>query len=49
MASAYQPTSVSFTPNIVPYSLPLGLNQVANSNQIKSQFTLSPGQEALLG
>jgi hypothetical protein len=48
MASDYKATSVSFTPNIVPYSLPLGLNQVANSNQIKSQFTLSPGQEALL-
>jgi hypothetical protein len=48
MSSAYKPTSVSFTPSSPPYSLPLDLNQVANSNQIKSQFTLSPGQEALL-
>ncbi len=48
MASAYKATSVSFTPSSPPYSLPLDLNQVANSNQIKSQFTLSPGQEAFL-
>jgi len=48
MASAYKPTSVSFAPSSPPYSLPLDLNQVANSNQIKSQFTLSPGQESFL-
>ena len=48
MASAYQPTSVSFTPGSLPYSLPLDSNQVANSSQIRGEFRLNPGQEALL-
>ena len=48
MASAYEPTSVSFTPGSLLYSLPLDLNQVANSSQIEAEFKLNPGQEALL-
>ena len=48
MASAYEPTSVTFTPTTLLYSLPLQLNQVANSSQIKAEFKLNPEQEALL-
>ncbi len=48
MTSAYQSTSVSFTPDILPYSLPLDLNKVANSKQIKDEFNLNSRQEALL-
>jgi hypothetical protein len=48
MASAYKPTQVSFTPSSPPYSLPLDLNQLANSEQIKNAFNLNAGQEALL-
>jgi len=48
MASAYEPTQVSFTPKSPPYSLPLDLNQTANSSQIVAEFELSSGQEALL-
>ena len=48
MASAYKPTPVSFIPSSPPYSLPLDLNQVANSEQIQNEFNLNSGQEALL-
>jgi len=48
IASAYKPTSVSFTPSSPPYSLPLDLNQVANSKQIQNEFNLNFEQEALL-
>ena len=48
MASAYEPTQVSFTPKSSAYSLPLELNQTANSSQIVAEFALSSGQEALL-
>src|SRR4030042_5143549 len=48
MASAYKPTAVSFTTKIQPYSLPLDLTQVANSDQIQNEFNLNTGQEALL-
>jgi len=48
MASAYEPTLVSFTPGSLLYSLPLDLNQTANSSQIEAEFKLNPGQEALL-
>jgi len=48
VASTYKPTSVSFTPNISSYSLPVDLNQVANSKQIQNEFNLNSGQEALL-
>ena len=48
MASAYEPTQVSFTPQSPPYSLPLDLNQTANSSQIVAEFGLSSGQETLL-
>ena len=48
LASAYQPTSVSFTPGSLLYPLPLDSNQVANSSQIRGEFRLNSGQEALL-
>ena len=48
ITSAYKPTSVSFTPSSLPYSLPLDLNQVANSKQIQNEFNLNFEQEALL-
>jgi hypothetical protein len=48
MASAYRPTPVSFTPSSPPYSLPLDLTQIANSNQIQEELNLNSGQEALL-
>ena len=48
MASAYKPTQVSFTPSSPPYSLPLDLTQIANSNQIQNEFNLNSEQEALL-
>ena len=48
MASVYKPTPVSFTPSSPAYSLPLDLTQVTNSEQIKNQFNLNSGQEALL-
>src|SRR4030043_47929 len=48
MASAYNPTAVSFPPESPTYSLPLDLTQVANSNQIQNEFNLNSGQEALL-
>ena len=48
MASAYVPTPVSFTPQSPPYSLPLDLNQTANSSQIETEFGLSSGQETSL-
>ena len=48
MSSAYKATSVSFTPSSPPYSLPLDLNQLANSKQIQNEFNLNSGQEALL-
>jgi len=48
MASAYKSTPVSFTPSSPTYSLPLDLNQVANSGQIQNEFNLNSGQEALL-
>src|SRR4030043_1030270 len=48
MASAYNPTAVSFTPKSPTYSLPLDLTQVANSDQIQNDFNLNSGQEALL-
>ncbi len=48
LASAYKPTTVSFTPASPPYSLPLDSNQVANSEQIQNEFNLNSGQEALL-
>ena len=48
LASAYKPTPVSFTPGSPAYSLPLDLNQVANSKQIQNEFNLNSGQEALL-
>jgi len=49
MASAYEPTSVSFTPKSPTYSLPLDLSQTANSKQIESEFNLNSGQKAILG
>ena len=48
MASAYNPTAVSFTPKSPTYSLPLDLTQVANSDQIQNEFNLNSLQEALL-
>jgi hypothetical protein len=48
MTSAYETTSVSFTPSSLPYSLPLNLNQVANISQIQAEFELDAGQEALI-
>jgi hypothetical protein len=48
MASAYQPTPVSFTPGSPAYSLPLNLTQVSNAEQIKNQFNLNSNQNALL-
>lgn len=48
MASASEPTSVSFTPGSLLYSLPLNSNQVANSSQIEAEFKLNAGQEGLL-
>ncbi|MBM4446482.1 MAG: DUF3160 domain-containing protein [Chloroflexi bacterium] len=48
MASAYKPTSVSFTPKSPTYSLPLDSTQITNSDQIQSEFNLNSGQEALL-
>jgi len=48
LASAYEPTSVSFTPGSLLYPLPLDSNQVANSSQIRGEFRLNPEQEALL-
>jgi hypothetical protein len=48
MASAYKTTSFSFTPKSPAYSLPLDLNQVANSKQIQGEFNLNPAQEVLL-
>jgi hypothetical protein len=48
LASAYKPTAIGFIPASPPYSLPLDLNQVANSEQIQNEFNLNSGQEALL-
>ena len=48
IASAYKTTSFSFAPSGPSYSLPLDLNQVANSKQIQGEFNLNPAQEALL-
>ena len=48
MASASEPTSASFTPGRLLYSLPLNSNQVANSSQIEAEFKLNAGQEGLL-
>src|SRR4030042_2066755 len=48
MASAYEPTPVSFTPSSPAYSLPLDLTQIANSKQIQNEFNLNSGQEAFL-
>jgi hypothetical protein len=48
MASVYKQTAVSFTPNSPAYSLPLDLDEVANSEQIQNEFNLNSGQEALL-
>ena len=48
MSSAYEPTSVSFTPDSLVYSLPMDLNQVANSNQIETEFKLTSNQETTL-
>jgi hypothetical protein len=48
MASAYEPTPISFTPKSPAYSLPLELNQITNSEQIISQLNLNSDQEALL-
>ncbi len=48
MASAYNPTSVSFTPNSPSYSLPIDLTEVANSDQIQNEFDLNSGQKSLI-
>jgi hypothetical protein len=48
MASAYKPTSVSFTPSSPPYSLPLDSTQIANSKQIQDELNLNSEQEAIL-
>jgi len=48
MASAYKPTAVSFTPSSPAYSLPLDLSKITNTDQIKDEFNLNSGQEALL-
>ena len=48
MASAYEPTPISFTPHSLPYVLPLDLNQVANSSQIEGNFKLESRQHDLL-
>ncbi|UCH50585.1 MAG: DUF3160 domain-containing protein, partial [Chloroflexota bacterium] len=48
MASAYNPTDVSFTPNSPSYSLPIDLTKVANSDQIQNEFNLNSGQKSLI-
>jgi len=48
MASAYEPSSVSFTPKSPSYSLPMDLAEIANSGQIQNEFNLNSGQKALI-